>query len=243
MNMTMPQFTHRYKFWFYFRKGLFQVFFPIFLTFLTFTDYVEQSGKTNNGYAYNHLYFYTSVLLFFYTGLRYIFDFIFSICADDIILKKEIDLGRSTPQLLISTDSKNLEPENHFIIIVKKIFKLRYSKSPFFIYITKICWFLGIDSPIFIPENIVKKMGNIKNDLTPENEESSLHTTLMNLYSYHPRLYEVTPVIDTSDSGQLDSLEEGLVPKHVITKIDKTICDIQKELFNKQTEINTPNVV
>ena len=247
MSTSVSNFTHRYKFWFYFRKGLFQILFPILLAFMTFCDFVKQSGQSHNSYAYYYLYFYTSLILFLYSGMNRILEFIFSLCADDIIFKKEINLSHTTPQLLISS---NLAREHdgpsceHYIIIVKKIFKLRYSKSLFFAYVTTICWFLGIDCPILIPNDIAKKLGNIKNNLTIDNEDSFMRTTLTNLYSYHPRFYEVTPIIDEDyDENLLDSLEDGLVPKRVITKMDKTICDMQKELFNKENDIDFPNVV
>ena len=246
MSTAVSNFTHRYKFWFYFRKGLFQVLFPILLTFMTFCDFVKQSGQLQNGYAYYNLYFYTSLILFLYTGMNRILEFIFSLCSDDIIFKKEIDLTRTTPQLLLSsnlTREHDTVSDEHYIIIVKKIFKLRYSKSLFFTYVTTICWFLGIDSPILIPHDIAKKLGNIKNNLTLDNEDSIMQTTLTNLYSYHPRFYEVKPIMDDDDDNLLDSLEDGLVPKRVITKMDKTICDMQKELFNKENDIDFPNVV
>ncbi|XWV25167.1 hypothetical protein QJ856_gp0605 [Tupanvirus deep ocean] len=241
MAIKIPNFVHRYKFWFYFRKGLFQVFFPILLAFMSFCDFVNQSGKENNGYAYDHLYFYTSLILFMYTGMRYILEFIFAMSSDDIIFKKEINLNQTTPELLLSMNMTNSQTDLHFMITIKKIFKLRYSNSPYFKYIDKACWFLGIDSPILIPENIVKRLGNLKENLTLDNEETFLHTTLLNLYAHHPRQYDVVPVDDGFNHAS--SMEESLVPKRVITREDKTICDLQKELFNKQNDMLVPNVV
>ncbi|AYV85294.1 MAG: hypothetical protein Satyrvirus9_20 [Satyrvirus sp.] len=222
----------KYKFWFYFRKAIFQGFLPALLALMTFWDFIKQTSENNNSHMYTHLYLYTSSILFLYSQLRIILEFIFSICSDDIIFKKEVNLVQTTPELLLSFHMSESSNE-HFIIIIKKIFKLRYSNSSFFKYVDKICWFLGVDSPILIPYDVISKLGNVKNDLTQENEESFLHTTLSNLCTYHPTKY--------NSIGCDKSETDELLPKVVITKLDKSINDLQQELFNKQ-EIGNINV-
>jgi hypothetical protein len=241
MGTGIPNFTHRYKFWFYFRKGLFQVFLPILLTFMSFCDFINQNSKKNNDHTYNHLYLYTALILFLYGGMKYILDFIFSMCSDDVILKKEINLNGTTPNLMLSLKFTN-SLNDHFIIVTKKIFKLRYSKSLFFKNINKLCWFLGIDSPLLIPYEIISKLGNVNNNLTPENEEIFLHTTLINLYTYHPEKYSFIKIQNDNNTERENLLEEDLMPKILITKIDKNISEIQKELFNKEIDTRLPNV-
>lgn len=241
MSVSIPFFSDKYKFWFYFRKALFQVFFPIALAFMSLCDFAKHRNRDDEDHVYNNLYFYTLLTLFLYTGMKQFLEFIFTVCADDVVFKKEINLEQTT-QLLLSINVSNSATDGHFFITIKKIFKLRYSKSPLFFYITKICWFLGIECPILIPDNIISKLGNVKDDITLENEQEFLHTTLMNLYAYHPKLYEITPVEDMSDED-LILQEDGMVPKRVITRIDKSICDMQNELFGKENEINAPNVV
>ncbi len=286
MSLSVPNFSDKYKFWFYFRKALFQAFFPILLAFMSLCDFAKQNNSDDGNHAYNYLYFYTLTILFLYTAMKQILEFIFNVCADDVVFKKEINMEQTTSQLLLpinktksaiekhldrkkfeentlqfsesnyittdqdhqnnsqtlSTTNTLVTTDGHFFITIKKIFKLRYSKSPPFAYISKLCWFLGIDCPILIPANIISKLGNVKEEITLENEQEFLHTTLMNLYAYHPKLYEITPITHVSDDG-LTLLEEGMVPELVITRIDKSICDMQYELFGKENEIDAPNVV
>jgi hypothetical protein len=242
MSITVPNFSDQYKFWFYFRKALFQVFFPIALAFMSLCDFAVQSNNNDSTHAYDNLYFYTLLILFLYTGMKQILEFIFTVCADDVVFKKEINLEQTTSQLLLSINTSNSTQEGHFIIAIKKIFKLRYSKSPLFVHITKICWFLGIDCPILIPDNIISKLSNAKDDITLENEQEFLHTTLMNLYAYHPKLYEITPITENNDD-EIALVPEGMVPKRVTTQIDKIICEMQNNLFGKENEFNVPNVV
>lgn len=242
MGINIPSFAHRYKFWFYLRKGIFQVLLPIFLAFMSFCDFIDQNGKQNNGYAYDHLYFYTSLILFLYGGMKYILDFIFSTCSDDIIFKKEINLNTTTPNLILTINFPEMT-NDHFIIVIKKIFKLRYSDSLFFKSINKLCWFLGIDSPILIPHEIVIKLGNIKNNLTIENEDSFLHTILKNLYEYRPEKFSLIKIQDGNNQETKGLLNgEDLMPKILITRTDKMISEIQKELYNKQIDLAIPNV-
>lgn len=236
--LTISKYAHKYYFWFYFRKALFQIFFPIILALVSFYDWTAQS---QTGHVYGHIYFYTSLILCTYAGMKYILEYIFSVCAEDIILKKVISIDQTIEQLIPESRSDMCE---HFIIITKKIFKLRYSQYPLFTTITNLCWFLGIDSPILIPHDVVLKISNIKDINTVEDEDVLLHTTLTNLYYYHPRTYEVTLINDGDIAADSipDIMNDSLVPTRVVTRIDKSICDIQKQIFNKQTEIDMPNV-
>lgn len=229
--------NYEYKRWFLFRKGIFQVFLPILLAFITFVNYVDQSGN-DNSYAYHHLYFYTSLILFLYGSVSHILNFIFSICSDDVMFKKEISLDKTTTQLFLPSVT-DLRSDNYFIIIIKKIFKLRYSNSQFFVYIDKVCWYLGIDSPILIPANVVNRLNKTKNISESENDDSILKMTLINLYNYHPTLYEVKPLVEIDDNTNTATIENtSLMPNKVITHVDRMICDLQKDLFNKDNEID-----
>lgn len=234
----MPNFIHHYKFWFYFRKCMFQVFLPVLLAFMSFCDFINQSGKEYS-YSYNHLYFYTSLILFLYGAMRYVLDFIFSICSVDVIFKKEIGLNETTNFSI--SDISEISNE-HFIVVIKKIFKLRYSKLSFFKNINKLCWFLGINGPILIPYEIITKLGNVKNILTEENEDLFLHTTLTNLYTYHPQKFNLVRMPEEQIPQTDDIIHENLIPKILITQTDKMIGEMQKELFNKEADIGSPNV-
>lgn len=241
MAITVPSFTHKHRFWFYFRKCIFQVFFPILLALMSYWDFVSQTDR----FAYHHLYFYTSFILFSYAGIRYVLDFIFSMSSDDVIFKKEINLDQTTPNLLLTCNMTNFSNE-HNIIITKKIFKLRYSKSIFFRSIDKICWYLGIDSPLLIPFEIIAKLGSTKNELTSDNEEAMLYTTLTNLSVYSPKKYNTANISEDVMHGHLmdkpNSYHENLLPQIVISPLDLMITEMQKELFNRQSEIDRSNV-
>ena len=240
MAITIPSFVHHSKFGFYFRKAFFQAFLPILLAFMSFCDFVNQIGKENNGYSYNHLYFYTSFILFCYALAKYLLDYIFSVCADDIIFKKEINLAQTTPDLLLSLNLGDQSNDN-FLIVIKKIFKIRFSNSIFFQYIIKSCDFLGIDCPILIPLEVVLRLTN-QHGYNLDNEDILLQTTLSNLYSYHPKKYDVVPRMDDDNMDQESLLIENLVPKFIVSTLDKTISDIQKELFNRPNNIPAVNV-
>ena len=239
MHINIPYFVHHHKFWFYFRKAIFQGFFPIFLALLTFSDFVKQTTTENSGRAYNHLYFYTSLILFLYAQMKIILEFIFAICAEDVIFKKEVNLNKTTSQLLLSFDMDNVS-NDHFIVTIKKIYKLRYSNYTFFRQVDKLCWFFGLDSPILIPQELISKLTNSKNNIDEENDENEdalLHTTLLNLYAYHPEKYN-SPTVQVGRNNE----KQYLIPKMIITPVDKSINNMQRLLFNKETTIADPNV-
>ncbi|AGC01895.1 hypothetical protein H012_gp568 [Acanthamoeba polyphaga moumouvirus] len=220
---------NRKKFWFYVRKAIFQVFLQLLLALMSIWDFAKQSGKENN-YAYNNLYFYTSLLLFFYTALKYILEYIFSLCSTDILFKKKPSLDKTTQNLFASFNMTS-EQTIHYIVVIKKVFKLRYSKYTIFKYVDKLCYFLGIDSPILIPLEIANKLGNINNDLSPLNEDAYLNVTLTNLYAYHPT--KINDVDELSQQEVENSDIENLIPKTIITSIDKSIEILQEDMFDK----------
>jgi len=236
ITITIPNINKDHVFWFNFRKAFFQVFLPILLALISFSDYVNQSGKSGS-YAYNHLYFYTSFILLLYTGMKYILEYIFSVCSDNIVFRKKIDLEKTTNELVLPTNMS--DNEQYFsVIIIKKIFKLRYSKMKFFEKVTRLCYFLGIDCPILIPDNVIRRLNNGCH-VNAENEDIILYNTMNNIYDYQPTRREET-IIEPSN---IPEFEEFLVPTRVITKLDKTICDIKKELFNRETDVGEPNVI
>lgn len=241
MRITLSNFVHKRYFWFYFRKGLFQVFFPILLGLVSLSSFINQTE--DHGQAYNYLFPYTSFILFIYKALVYVLKYIFEICAEDIILKKEINIQTTIQNLVLFTNLSGFSNE-HSINIIKKIFKLRYSKYPFFSYVVKSSWFLGLDCPILIPYEIVSKLTTIKEEpITPENEDDFLNSTLSNLYAFHPRKYNITPVInDRLDDDLNDQSETNLVPRILISKLDASIGELQKEIFGKSTEDYPVNV-
>lgn len=225
------------RFWFYFRKSIFQGILPIFLSVVAFIDFIHQTSLKTH--SYDHIYFYLSFILFTYAQIKVALDFIFNVCSDEILLRKEIDLHKTSLLLPFQHNDTN----THFIIVTKKVFKLRYSSSLFFKYIDKLCWFLGIDSPVLIPFEIVSKLGNVKETPTSENEEEILHVTLINLYDYNPPQYmyirDITNTTNISNTKTDDMTETNhLLPSGIISSLDKSINDLKKEFFNMDIKVD-----
>lgn len=226
------------KFWFYFRKGLFQGFFPVILAILSFYGF---SNKDTDS-IYGHLYFYTSLILLIYISVKHLLSFIFTVCAEKIIFKKEINPTHSMPDTLYTLEINENLDKKHCMVISKKIFKIRYSDKPFFIYVEKICWYLGIDCPMLISKEIIDKLSNYREDITINNEETILHSTLLNLSTYSPHTFNIVP---DKNSDEEISIEDDLdipYPKIIVTKIDRSINDLQRDLFNRINEVYDPTV-
>jgi hypothetical protein len=142
------------KMWFYVRKCLFAVLLPSILAFMSLIDFAN-SSKGSYKEAYKHIYFYTSLILCLHTVLNYVLFYIFSICADDYIFKRgELDLVEHN---LFETDIflENASVNKYVMVINRKIFKICYSGKWSFIFIDKLCWVLGISSPLLIPSDLV----------------------------------------------------------------------------------------
>lgn len=227
LRVLIPHFSHERYLWFYCRKALFQVIMPILLALMSICDFVKKSNSKHDS-VFGHLYFYTSSVLFLYVSMSYILKYIFSIFSEKIILRKEINLMNTVNDLILDNTSNDADELS--FIISKRIFKARYSQSPVFQSISKLCWLLGIDSPILIPHEILLKLSNSKT-ITRENEQAILRTTLVNLCTYHPTKYNPIP---SSDGETINVSSECIV-----TPLDRTISDIQLDLFNKKIESNT----
>lgn len=216
MRFTVPKLSKKDRYWFYLRKGFFQVFMPIILGIITLWDYGESKNKSS---AYDHLYFYTALILFIHQSIKKFLDFLFSYCADNVIFKKKFNLEKTSELLLTETT------ENHPMIVIRKVFKLRYSDSPIIEKITQLCWYAGIDCPVFIPKDVVDKL---KINTNTNNEDELLHNTIQSLYDYQPQLYNVIPVVDLRDSAGEEIMDD--------TPDDAQVTDMQNALFNKNTD-------
>ncbi|CAH6420359.1 Hypothetical protein MVR_LOCUS110 [uncultured virus] len=144
------------------------------------------------------------------------------------MFRKKIDLQQTTGELEFADGST----DSHQIIVIRKIYKLRYSGIIFFVWVTKVCWYMGIDSPILIPFSVVSEL-NPQADLACMDDESYLHSTLTNIRAYRPTLFEISPVIDLETSSSINVFDPAYEPKRAIPKIGKAICDIRSELFNE----------
>ena len=159
------------NFGFYLRKAIFQGFLPILLGMLSFFDFLKQTSGQGIGSAYKHMYFYTTVILLIYTQIKIVLEFIFSICTENVIFRKEISLEKSMTEEVLMPIEEPMNSRDHFIITIKRIFKLRYSNSTYFKFICNFCWIIGMECPLLIPFDIIAKLANAKDSITRENEQ------------------------------------------------------------------------
>lgn len=231
MHLSIPNRAHRIQFWFNVRKALFQVILPAVLLTISFFSFTQHTG-TDSKSAWHYVYAYTWGLLLIYAIAKYTLEFIFSTCADDVMFRKKIDLERTTSELEFADG----DIDSHQVIVIRKIYKLRYSGIIFFAWITKVCWYMGIDSPILIPLSVVTEL-NPQADLTQMDNESYMHSTLANIRSYRPTVFEVSPIIDLELSSSVNVFDPAYEPKRAIPKVAKAICDMKSEIFNEPTSL------
>lgn len=223
MAIKVPSFVHQYKFWFYLRKAVFQGIIPVLMVVLTVIDMLLKTSSSNSGFA-----IFMTILLAMYGNFRIFLEFIFSISSDEVVFKKDIDLTKTTKDLLLSVNLTN-NSNNNYLIIIKKIFKLRYSGNKLFKYIDQTCWYLGIDCPILIPIDVVNLITNKNVDVTvlnEYNEATQLEETLQDLYKYKHPVYENVP---TEQDNQDDLL---LSDTHTDTSSKQTIEHLRYQIFN-----------
>lgn len=145
-----------YKFWFYVRKAVFQGVIPILTTIITFYDLAH---ITNNvGKVFNNIYIYSTSILFFYGLINTVNTFISNTCGTDVVFKRDFneDADQQIENAMFSASETIGERP---IVVIKRIFKLKYSGSYFFIFVSKFCWMIGMDCPILIPKYIVDRAG------------------------------------------------------------------------------------
>lgn len=234
MANIVQKFLRHNKFWFYLRKAIFQGLLPVILAFITFID-VAKNGSTNNpnNKSYSHLYFYTAFILFLYSTIKIVLEFIFAISSDNVIFRKEMNLTNT-----MSLNLANSISDSHTIIVIRKIFKLRYSDNKLFILIDKLCLFMGMDSPVLIPLEIVQKFINTNESIDISNlsdnqtETELLHRTLDQLSSYQVTSYKNLDhtLIPKQYPTFIESLRTPLIK--VSVGLDQSIDVIQKDLFS-----------
>ena len=166
-------------------------------------------------------------------------EFIFTTCTENVIFRKEISLEKSVSEILMPIEDP-MNSREHFMVTIKRIFKLRYTDSIYFKFICKFCWLIGMECPLLIPFDIVAKLANAKDNITRENEQQLLHMTLANLYGYHPDKNNTIRIGVSTGNNEKSSL----IPRSIVTPLDKTIGDLQKEIFRIQGHSGyTPNVL
>lgn len=138
-----------YKFWFYFRKAIFQGVVPIVTAFVTFYD-------IRSGYIYD-IYIYTSTVLFVYGIFGTIIQFISDICSINVGFQEDFNVTNSR-QIEAAVVSK--QP----MTVIKKVFKIKYSNSLFFSCLSSFCWWIGYDCPILIPHHVVNRINERVSD-------------------------------------------------------------------------------
>jgi hypothetical protein len=207
---------HSHKFWFYIRKAIFQGLIPIVLGFFTFYDLIDDIRNTN------HFRFYimSSLILLIYSQLRIMLEYIFSICSETIILKKKFNQNLNNGQLFFN-GSDSTFMDTHFICVTKRIYKLTYSSSNFFILIDKICWFMGIDSPILIPLDVIKTFNyNVANNDNGNDSDQyeMLNKLVYDLFGHNTDLSDVNSDTDSEINTRINTLSDSELDKPLIDK-------------------------
>lgn len=173
----MGSLSSEYKFWFYLRKAIFQGLFPLMLTWITFYDLlVDDSG---NQVYYKHLYFYTSGILFVYTHCRIILDYIFSITSDDVVFYKSIDLNQTTDIQILSPNINNTHINQ--MVLVKRIFKLRFSQHRSFKWMSSLSWAVGLDCPILLELDFLESIYD--GPINAQTENAVLQSAIVEIQS------------------------------------------------------------
>lgn len=155
LSIKIPNQAHRVKTWFNIRNALFQIIFPIILTIITIFDLTKEKE------IYKHIAFYTTPIILLHTHMRSIVDMITRNFAEKIVLKKDINLEGTVVDLELKSGNSINENIIDNVVIIKDVYKLRYSNSNFFYLMNQIFWFMGIDAPILIPQKIISEMGLI----------------------------------------------------------------------------------
>jgi hypothetical protein len=179
MASYLKYFLKHPKLWFYFRKFLFQGLLPSTIAFLTLIDiFINVSSGTS---IFINVYFYSSLLLFLYTTINIIIMFIFNICADSYVVIKNVKRHMKS-LVFVGEPSSQVKPPK--LMLVRSIYKPRYSDSMFLKRLNNFCDLLGIDSPIIIPSFVIRIFTNHSDAITNLNDISLLQMTLDELQKY-----------------------------------------------------------
>lgn len=220
----------RYKFWFYFRKGVFQIFLPVLLGFISICDYLSQTDDAPSK-SYRHLYFYTLIILYLYASVKYMMEYIFSLCAEDVLFEKKLSLDKSS--LSLKTSFTNTK---HKFITIRKIFKIRYSKSKLFYCASKLCWYLGLDCPILIPYEYVLKLAQSEHIPDIDNcseaiEKEIMYEILTNIESQKQQVSYVVPEQDFLEEHCLSPDKKSEYQK-VVHQYEIDVGNLRKDLYD-----------
>lgn len=209
-------------FWFIFRRCFFNIIVPILLIILALCCFIIKID-----YAVR-ISTIIIILLILYWLIINSSVIIFSLFANTYVI-----------QIKLKKDINNIDDScgtflEYQAVTIKKIYDIRCSASKYFILLNKIYFYLGISTPIFVPNDIVKKMTNI--DCYDKCDNNILLDSLLhNLFIYRP--FKFKSVL-TTDNPKIESL----LPKMIISEIDKSIYNVQSEIFGKQYELGEINI-
>lgn len=212
------------KFWFKVRKGIFQVLLPGILGFYTLFGYAQDSDSG----TYSHLYFYTALLLMTQTFFRHFAEYLFDLCSVSVIAG-DIELARQANSRLIN---------------IIRVFKTKYSTSGYLEKIVQLCGLLGIETPIFIPRQVVEAFGEEAENRT---DEEIVGSTIDFIQSYRPVVYQMVSLGMESPSVREEVTDRPQhherAPKRIITSLDASIGDLQFEIFGERSVIEEASVL
>lgn len=135
---------------FWIRKAIFQGVIPIVLQLVTLFDFYIGTGV-----YYERLYFYTALMIGFYKCVAMGLEILFSVASEQVIFSKPLNLHETTIMTALSQHFN--EQVKHEIAVVCRVFKIRYSGSRIIQWVSALCWWLGMDCPVFLSEEAVQK--------------------------------------------------------------------------------------
>lgn len=148
-------------------------------------------------------------------------EYIFSIYSETIIFKKNFNKNSNNGVLFFSGGDSTFM-DTHFICVTKQIYKLKYSGSKFFIVIDKMCWFMGIDSPVLIPIDVIKNLNNNmldnNNDDNDSNQHDMLNKLIYELFGYNTDLSDVSSDMDSETNTRINMSSDSVLDKPLIDK-------------------------
>lgn len=203
-------------FWFNFRKVFFQIILPKGLIPIIILNYLVNFGffqKINE-------IIIVSLILFtcFFKFLKYFFE----ITSQKILIKRRCR-SEKTSIFVMDIGTSNI----FYVTDLINVFHLKYSDSSIIRLIKSVGIFFGMNTPIIIPVEVVKRLGfiieNNKNDIT------TLENLISNIYNYQTYEFDHMQI---SDDNELNDIE-SLIPKQFVSPIDSKIISIKKELLGK----------
>jgi hypothetical protein len=204
------------EFWFNFRKIFFQIILAKGLIPIIILDYLVNFSlfQKINGIIIFSLILFISFCKF----LKYFFE----ITSQRILIKRRCR-SEKTSIVVMDIGTSNI----FYVTDLINVFHLKYSDSSLIRLAKSIGTFVGINTPIIIPVEVVTRLGFIIEN--NNNDIATLENIISNLHNYQPYDFDHVRISDDNEFNDIESL----IPKQFISPIDSKIISIKKDLFGK----------